>query len=223
MRIVSRMEDMDQELQRLRGMVEQMQTSAVNEGTLRDLQERVAFIERQLGVEPPPASVKPAPAKRPMVQPLHVPDGGVQSSPSPTQPPQQVQIAGTPLDPEEKAYRDAYLLVRRGSFNEAVPLLEQFIKDYPKSRFASDTLYWLGESFFAQGRHEEAVLQFDRVIKEFPGSKKELSALLRQGEAFEKMGDLQSARIMFDKLLKEQPHSPQARMAKTKLKDLPQQ
>jgi len=217
------MEDMDQELQRLRGMVEQMQTSSANEGALKDLQERVAFIERQLGLEPPPSSVKPAPATRQTVQPLHVPDGRVQSSPSPTQPPQQVQITGAPLDPEEKAYRDAYLLVRRGSFNEAVPPLEQFIKDHPKSRFASDALYWLGEAFFAQGRHDEAVLQFDRVIKEFPGSKKELSALLRQGEAFEKMGDLQSARVIFDKLMKEQPHSPQARMAKNKLKDLPQQ
>ncbi len=82
-------------------------------------------------------------------------------------------------------------------------------------------MYWIGEARFAAGRYDEAVLQFDRVIKEFPGSRKEVNALLKQGLAFEKMGDRSSAKIIFRKLVQEKPHTPQARIAASRLKSLP--
>jgi tol-pal system protein YbgF len=224
-RIFARMEEMDKELMRLRGMIERMQSEPGETKAVADLQRRVAFIERRLGIDPQRESTSfdenrapgsPAPRPRvPSSQPA--PDSGLIR----VQPPGQVEILNRPMPPDERAFREAYLLVRESKPKEAVPLFREFLKKFPKSKLAAEALYWHGEALFALGRFDEAVLLFDRVIKEHAGSKKVLSALLRQGEAFAKMGDVQSARIIFEKLIKQDPHSAQARAAKLKLKQLP--
>ena len=227
-RMASRMEGIEGELQRLRVMIEQLQHAAGNEGAIKQLQERVALIERRLGIEasggisrdgtlrqgpgsPPPAEEQTG--LPPSAPPQMTTPGNVE--------PQRVEITNEQVPPDERAYREAYLLVRRNAFGEAIPLFEAFLRNHSGSKYAVDATYWLGEALLAQGRADEAVLQFDRVIKEYSGSKKELSALLRQGEAFTKMGDTQSARIILEKLVKDHPHSPQARSAQGKLKALP--
>jgi tol-pal system protein YbgF len=223
-RIFARMEEMEAELRRLRGMIERMQAQPGEEKAIVDLQKRVAFIERQLGIAQRSPLVAPdekrspgspdAEGRAPNSQPA--PDSGLIR----LQSPQKVEIQNAPIPPDERTFREAYLLVRENKPKDAVPLFEAFLKKYPKSRLVPEALYWHGEALFALGRYDEAVLQFDRVIKEHPGSKKELSALLKQGEAFAKMGDKQSARIIFEKLIKEDPHSAQARVANVKLKQL---
>ncbi len=226
-RMASRMEGVEAELQRLRELIERLQHSVGNEVAVKDLQERVAFIERRLGIEASSGLSRDAASRRGATpQPLtpeqtgSAPEPPAQVASPATTDPQRVEIRSEQLPSDEKAYRDAYLLVRRNSFGEAIPLLDAFVKNYPGSKYAADATYWLGESLLAQGQADEAVLQFDRVIKEYPNSKKELSALLKQGEAFAKMGDNQSARIIFEKLVKDHPHSPQARAAQGKLKAL---
>lgn len=224
LQIVARMEALETDLQRLRDQVERLQVSGADQNAIRELQNRVAFIERQLGMEQtapargefqPPGAVAPsavggqAPGRPPQIS--HAPVPGV-----------PLEIRNEPLSEEEQAFRQAYTLVREGSFDQAIGLLDAFLKRYPKSRFAVNAVYWTGEAHFAAGRFNEAVLQFDRVIKEFPGSEKEPSALLKQGQSFEKMGDRQSARIIFDKLVKEYPHTTQARLVRNRLKSLPQ-
>jgi tol-pal system protein YbgF len=221
---------MENEMQRLREMIERLQAASGNENIIRNLQERVSLIERQLGMESPrdtgPASI-PAPAppvdSRTQVQPRQ--DGrpaAKQMTPPPDQPVgPPVEIGNTPLSADEKAFRDAYALFKGGSFDQAALGFEDLLKKYPQSQLCADAIYWVGEARFAQGRFDEAVLQFDRVIKDFPGSKKELSALLRQGQAFEKMGDSRSARIIYQKLVSDHPHTAQGRTAGAKLKSLP--
>lgn len=220
--LVARVEEMDGELQRLRGLIERVQAAGGQEATLRNLQERVTFIERQLGIDPmgPPSEGRRLPPAAPV-------PGGSAPPVEPAGPPappagtgERVEILNAPVPNDEQAFRDAYALVRKGAYREAAPILEELIKRDPKGRFASDAVYWLGESLYGQGLYDEAVLQFDRVLKEYPGSKKELSALLKQGESFEKMGDAQSARIIFERLVKDHPHTSQARMANTRLKTL---
>lgn len=228
--LAARVEEFEAELQRLRGSVEQLQARGANDKIIEGLKERVAFIEKHLGVEPPPpgpppASPRSAPGFQPQMGRIDPEPPAERRPPSQrTGPPTAVdqaspqEITGddNPTD-DEKAFRDAYMAYRKGDLKEALPLFEGFVKNYPKSALASDAVYWLGETLFGLGRYDEAVLSFDRVVKDFPGSKKELAALLRQGECFEKMGDVKSARIIYEKLMKEHPHATQARAAKSRL------
>ncbi|MCA1961521.1 MAG: tol-pal system protein YbgF [Desulfomonile sp.] len=220
--LAARMDEMDAELQRLRGAIERMQAAGGQEGVVKNLQERVAFIERQLSIDPAGQTQH----GRALPPAMPVPGGSAPpSEPSepagpPVAPGGRVEIRNAPIQDDERAFREAYSLVRKGAFRDAAPILEEIVQRNPKGRFAPDAAYWLGESLYGQGMYGEAVLQFDRVLKEYPGSKKELSALLKQGESFEKMGDIQSARIIFEKLTKDHPHSSQARVANTKLKAL---
>jgi tol-pal system protein YbgF len=227
----ARLQDLEVEMQRLRDMVERLraQPAAGNQEAIAKLQERVAFIERQLGLDtatdtgpqnppqqPPAAKAQTEPRRANRIEaPAAPPVPGVEG-----EPPVQIVDNHAP-SAEEQEYRQAYNALKRGASDESVGLFEDFLKKYPKSPLASDAIYWIGEARYASGRYDEAVLQFDRVIKEFPGSRKELSALLKQGLAFEKMGDPRSAKIIYQKLMKEKPHTPQARMAANKMKSLP--
>ncbi len=225
--LTARMQDLEQELQKLRDQIERQQTAGANESELRQLQDRVAFIEKQLGIEsrtplpqpqPPASSAVPRAQVASEVAPKNGKPASNLSLPS-QQPP--LELVNPPQTTEEQSYREAYAAYKAGDFDQAVKLFEAFLAKFPKSDLAQNAVYWMGEARFAQGRFDEAVLQFDRVIKEFPGSKKELNSLLRQGQAFEKMGDNRSARIIFQKLVTDYPHSAQARIASSRLKNLP--
>ncbi len=232
-RIAARMQEMETELQRLWDSVERLKAAGGDEREIGALRDRISFIERQLGIDPPAQAPGPNPPVRPLsrtpnpnvsAQPgvnPNPPTAGRPGEPSSaSQPP--IEIRNPPLQTDEQAYRNAYTTFRNGDTDNGIQLFEAFLTSHPKSNLAADALYWIGEGHFAKGRFDEAVLQFDRVIKEHPGSKKELSALLKQGEAFQKMGDPRSARIIFRKLVADHPHTAQARIAAGKLKSLPQ-
>jgi tol-pal system protein YbgF len=229
--LAARVEQMEIEIQRLRDMIERAQAGG-NDRLVRNLQERVGAIEKQLGLEPPREPIAPVGPPAPPVEPrMQPPMPGAQApgARAPVSPPPPVartnvgapvEIRNDPIAPDEKAFRDAYQSYRNGAFDPAVGQFEDFLKKNPKSPLASDAVYWIGEAKLAQGRFDEAVLQFDKVIKEFPGSKKELDALLKQGEAFEGMGDAKSARIIYRRLTGDYPHTAQGRIAGSKLKQL---
>lgn len=227
--LAARMQDMEAEMQRLRDLLERLQASGAAEKDVKGLQERVAFIEKQLGIESSAAGGKPNMGRNPGPG---SPGQMRSDSPNAERPaaatgaqtqPSSVEILSAPLQPEEKAYRDAYGAFKSGAIEQSLTLFEDFLNRYPKSEFAANAVYWMGEARFSQGHFDEAVLQFDRVIKEFPGSKKELSSMLRQGQAFEKMGDNRSAKIIFQKILTDYPHTAQARVASARVKSLPVQ
>jgi len=228
--LVARMQDMEVEMQRLRDLIERRQSAGAEDKEIRNLQERVAFIEKQLGIEPSPAGggknhTGPA-GNTPRQGPAKPENPTTDKPPASTLPgghASPVEIISTPLPPDEKAYREAYSALKSGSPDQSIRLFEEFLTTYPKSEFVSNAVYWMGEARYSQGRFDEAVLQFDRVIKEFPGSKKELSSLLRQGQAFEKMGDSRSAKIIFQRIMDDYPHTAQARVAAGRIKALPTQ
>jgi tol-pal system protein YbgF len=228
--LAARMESMETEMQQLRQMIELLQASGGDSRAIGDLEIRVAFIERQLGIEPPqippsqagiPRAPAPVPGVRRPPSPVPgsptVPPGPSVGSVPPASP---VGIRSSGLPEDERAYRDAYSLFRNGSMDEAIDLFQAFLLEHPKSKLAGNAVYWFAEALFAKERYDEAVLQYDRVIKEYPASNKKVGALLKQGQAFEKMGDGRSAGIIYEKLIKENPHTAQARIARSRLKPL---
>lgn len=241
--LVSRVEAMEQEIQRLRDLVERLQHSAGNLQGLGRLEQRVARIEQQLGIAPSASGtlMPTAPADQSELARPTIPGASPNATPpppntspradtrpiSPPPPPgadapahqggREIEIRNKPIPEDEKAFREGYRLLQQGKYADAENIFAEFTSAYPQSMLTPKVLYWMGEAQFAQGKYDEAVLQFDRVITEFPGSNKEADALLKQGQAFEKMGDavsVESAVIIYEQLIQKHPHTAQARKAK---------
>lgn len=231
LQIASRMQEMEAELHRLWDTIERLKAAGGDEQEMATLRARIAFIERQLGIDPAQEGAIPSPARTQTTPTTPTQAAGAgspqrvgEAPPAPAEGesvPKAPDIRNIPVSTDEQQFRTAYAAFRNGEADRAIQLFEALLHNYPKSALAPSAVYWVGEAHFAKGRFDEAVLYFDRVIKEFSGSKKELSALLRQGQAFEKMGDPQSARIIFRKLVKDHPHTAQARLAAARLKALP--
>ncbi len=227
---VSKIQDMEAELRKMRDSLERLEANG-GDRSIKDLQDRISQIERQLGIDSqksqssgPEGSQKTSSANSTadtMNKSENIKGRKASTAASPIDQSDEVtEVRNMPLTPDEKVYRAAYATFKSGALENAVSQFQDFLKRNPKSQFAANAVYWIGEIRLEQGRFEEAVLLFDRVIKEYPGSKKELSAQLKQGQAFEKMGDNRSAKIIFQKIVKNYPHTAHGRIAAARLKSL---
>ena len=123
------------------------------------------------------------------------------------------------LSPDE-AYKKAYDQFSRGDIEGARNGFKKFLETYPKSKYAENAHFWLGECYFAEKKYEEAILEYDEVIKKFPKGSKVPNALYRQGMAFLAMEDTTNAKLIFKEVIKRFPKSEQAKAAQKKLKEI---
>jgi tol-pal system protein YbgF len=120
----------------------------------------------------------------------------------------------------EGAYQQAYGTYRSGDYPAALKQFKAFLNTYPKSEYADNAQYWIGESYYQQGDYERAILEYEQVVKQYPKGDKVASALLKEGFAFLDLGDRVNAKLLFQKVIKQYPQSPQAEIAAKKLKTL---
>jgi tol-pal system protein YbgF len=125
-----------------------------------------------------------------------------------------------PKDDMEGVYQKAFGTFKKGDYANALKQFEAFLFAYPKSEYADNAQYWIGECYYQQGDYEKAIVEYEKVIKKYPKGDKVPSALLKQGFAFLDLGDRTDAKLLFNKILKDYPQSPQAEIAGKKLKTL---
>ncbi|MCJ7663892.1 MAG: tol-pal system protein YbgF [Desulfobacterales bacterium] len=135
------------------------------------------------------------------------------ASPAPTAPPKE-----EPREDMEGAYQKAYSTLKNGDYSAALKQFNAFLSTYPKSEYADNAQYWIGECYQQQGDYERAILEYEQVVKQYPKGDKVPSALLKQGFAFLNLGDRANAKLLFNKVIKEYPQSPQAEIAAKKVK-----
>jgi tol-pal system protein YbgF len=139
----------------------------------------------------------------------------VTTTPDTTPPPEE-----EPKMDMEGAYQQAYSAFKNGNYPGALRLFESFLRTYPKSEYADNARYWIGESYYQQGDYERSILEYEKVLQQYPKGDKVPAALLKQGFAFLNLGDRVDAKLLLQKVIKEYPQSPQAEIAAKKLKVL---
>lgn len=91
---------------------------------------------------------------------------------------------------EQDIYRTALnLLLEEGNSADAAILFQNYLDLYPTGRLLPNALYWQGEALILVARYPQAAVVFDRVIKEFPADAKAAGAMLKLGVAYNLMGD----------------------------------
>jgi tol-pal system protein YbgF len=120
----------------------------------------------------------------------------------------------------DDAYKKAYDLYTKGNIEDAQKEFKKFLEAYPKSKYAENAHFWLGECYFAQKKYEDAILEYDEVIKRYAKGNKVPDALYRQGMAFWEMKDTTNAKLILKEVVRRFPQSDQANRARKKLKEL---
>jgi len=121
-----------------------------------------------------------------------------------------------PLEVYQTAYRD----YQKGNYELARQGFQDFLKINSNSDLSDNASYWIGETFFSQKKYREAIQQFDKVINSYPKSDKVPGALLKKGYGYIELGEKAQGIVQLQYVVHEHPRSPEAALAKQKLKAL---
>jgi tol-pal system protein YbgF len=168
--MLNRMDQLQQELQRLRGDLE------VQAHTLKDIQhrqrEQYLDIDRRLqqlenpSVGGPPGAANTFP---PMTTaPVTVPP----LTPPPAKPPAALVPGSIEQIGEQAEYDTALAILREGRYTEAAQAFKKFLADHPGSTYADNANYWLGEAYYVTRNFDKAQRAFQGLVDTFPQSAK---------------------------------------------------
>jgi tol-pal system protein YbgF len=121
--------------------------------------------------------------------------------------------ANAPVMDEDAFYESGRQLFDKGDYAGARNIFEQFLTQYPQSRQTDNAYFWIGETYYREGRYEKAILEYQEVIDKFPDGNKVPASLLKQGMAFNKIKDDINARLVLKRLIREYPDSQEAKNA----------
>ena len=240
--LYNQVEALQQEVQTLRGVVEEQGYQLKRLQT--EQRDRYLDIDRRLSTLAPAPSlggaVAPINAAGVPVQPAvtpadaaslpvgNSPQGGAAvvlapsaATPQPVVAPPAANNTATAQD-EQELYRTALnLLLDEGKYNESVTMFQTYIDSFPQGRLFTNALYWQGEAYLLASGFTQARDVFSRLLNEYPQDAKAAGAMLKLGMAYKQMGDTAQAAETWRGLRTRFPESVnEIRLAEENLKGL---
>ncbi len=177
-----------------------------------DLRAELESRNQSMPVEtPPPGAAAASPGTTP-------------ARPQPTPPRGQTPAPAAAPQPSADQPGPAQLLqlslaqLRRGSPGTARAGLEELITQYPTSDLVPQAVYYLGETYAAQGDLARADSIFVEVYTRHPRSTQEAStAMYKHAVYLEEQGNATEARRVFQQVLQQYPRTDAAQLAQSRL------
>jgi TolA-binding protein len=91
-------------------------------------------------------------------------------------------------------------------YEEAIALFSQVVTHGKPPELVPNAYYWMGESFYAEGRYAESIPYFEYVTRVGPEYKREM-ALFKLSRAALHLGNREDASMYYERLRNEYPHS----------------
>ena len=190
------LQQMQEELARLRGMVEEQQYEI--QRLKQESLERYQQLDNRLN------------------------QAGSVPQPAPTNASTPAPAASEPADPaKEKLYYDAaFDLIKAKDFDKASQAFSAFLRRYPASRYAANAQYWLGEVNLVKGDLQAAGQAFARVPLDYPNHSKVPDALYKLADVERRLGRNDKARAALQQVIAKYPGTSAAKLAERDLKAL---
>jgi tol-pal system protein YbgF len=235
--MLNRIEQLQQDVQRLRGDVE-LQAHRLQE-LQRQQREQYLDTDRRLqqletglaggaagGMPPAPGTMPETPQAQPPVP--------VVSAPPPSQPPPGMQpSAAPPASPPAAAaasaeaaqaeYDTALAILREGRYAEAAQAFNRFLAANPDSSYADNASYWLGETYYVTRDFDQALATFQALVNRYPQSSKVSDSHLKLGYIYYEKKDWKAAREQLDLVVSQYPGTTTARLASDRLQRMKQE
>lgn len=119
-------------------------------------------------------------------------------------------------------YDQAMNFYRIGEFPQALIAFDQVFKNFPTSNLADNSLYWIGEIYYAQNDYVSAFEYFDRVTRQYPDGSKTPDAYLKKGFALERQGKYAEALDVLNYTANMFPDHPVLPLAEQMIRQLTQ-
>ena len=186
------MQVLQQEVQQLRGMVEEQgfQLKRLKQQRMDDYLD----LDRRLGKLGGGVSASTTRDRSPVTDASNA--SGSYSSPTPT-----AMLNRGSADDEAKSYKAAVSLVlKERKYDEAVTALNKHLENYPSGRHAANAQYWLGEIYIKKDNMEVARDWFTRLIGEFPDHRKVPDAKFKLAKIYDLLGDKVNAQRLLQEV-----------------------
>lgn len=106
-------------------------------------------------------------------------------------------------------YQHAFGYLRKREFQKAELALKEFLNANPNDQLVPNAMYWLGETYYTQGKYEDAAEIFISGYERHSGSSKTPDNLLKLGLSLLKLDRREDACLAFAQLLSEFPNGTQ--------------
>lgn len=141
-----------------------------------------------------------------------------ESAQTPSDPSGTGQQPSEPLS-EEDAYQQAFALIDRRQFEEAVSAYDQFLIRYPNGEFTANAFYWLGELHLRLEDFEKSRQSFVQVLTLFPEHQKVPDALFKLGIVYDRLGDRETSDRYLQQATRDHPDTTAARLVTEYLRE----
>jgi tol-pal system protein YbgF len=102
----------------------------------------------------------------------------------------------------------AYNSWLQGDVNRAQEGFRDFLNSHPRSKLAGEAHYWLGETYYQQGRFKVAAKEFLTVSQSFEGSRLAPDSLYKLALSLNKLGQAKAACSTLGELPQRYPQAP---------------
>ncbi|HPC39769.1 MAG TPA: tetratricopeptide repeat protein [Spirochaetota bacterium] len=82
-----------------------------------------------------------------------------------------------------QVYQSGHQNYRAGRYTAAISYFKRVLSHFPESGFTENSLYWIGQCYFAMHRYGSAINYYDRVLNNYDSGKDE-AARIRKGYAY---------------------------------------
>jgi tol-pal system protein YbgF len=134
-------------------------------------------------------------------------------------PPAALSQRTGPPSPEE-LYNAAYGDFIKGSYDLARQGFQEYLKNYPETELSDNAQYWIGESFYVQGKFPEAIQQFDKVLRNYSRGDKVAAAALKKGYSLLEMKNTDLGVRQLRLVIELYPTSDSAQLARDRLNSM---
>jgi tol-pal system protein YbgF len=166
-----------------------------------DLDRRMKALEARGTSSVAPSTVAPGPAAV----------GAPTVTPSAAAPPEVF------VGDDKSGYQSAFIFLKDGQYDRAVPAFQKFLATYPNSSLAENAQYWLGEANYVNKAYPDAEAAFQRVVDKYPQSRKVPDALLKIGYCRYELKQWESAKLALSQVITQFPDNPDAKMAQQRI------
>ena len=131
-------------------------------------------------------------------------------------PPAPTVPVGPGVSPQ-RMYDTAWADYTTGQWALAIQGFEAYIETFPRSELADNAQFYIGQTYFADGRFEDAVVAFDHVLAGYPEGDAVPEASYKLGEALNRLGEADRAKATFAFVVENYPGSTMAILAQQSL------